>query len=426
MNEALRRSPLVVLASFLAAVLLLSPGAMAPASLVEVAQDSAVGKNSLAMPGSQDLIRDAFGKYIVAYVDSAGQLSLAVANRDPVEPGAWNGAVKLPPTQVAFQRPALVMTSPLTLRILAEGGTGAGHIVDIPVTLIRDLSGNIASVSYGSPRVLGTSAQYLSAIVAHDGSVIAIWNSVVPGVSSTVFARRWSFSNGWTSVSNPLSGVPDTVLLDTTETAAIQANVIERPDTFEVYIIGNRGERSNRTTLVFNSGIYAGTGWTWGTQNLTYETNASKGLADSTDLVWDPVREVVVVTYDVSQTSKYGIIRIDSSGSKVHLDTPHLNMTNNEWGLLQVNPRTGDYYLFMIDTPLSPPWGEEYGAVAYTTYANGTWTRTLTLIDNETNNMAMSALRPTMLGSGTIETLELIYVKGKTAPATIMFVRLSA
>lgn len=424
MDVRLRRTFQFALVSLLAAVLVLSPVSVAPGSLVEVARDSGVGKNSLAMPGSQNLIRDAFGKYIVAYVDSTGNLSLAIANRDPLEPSAWSDPVKLPPAQVAYRRPAVVMTSPLTLRVLAEGGTGTGHIVDIPVTLVRDLSGSIASVSYGSPRVLATSAQYLSAIVAHDGSVIAVWNSAVPGVSSTVFARRWSFAHDWTSVSNPLSGAPDTVILDTTETAAIQANVIERPDTFDVYVIGNRGERSNRTTLVFNSGTYTGVGWTWGTQNLTYETNASKGLADSTDLVWDPIRSVVVVTYDISQTQKYGVIRIDTSGSKVHVDTPHLNMTNNEWGLLQVNPRTGDYYLFMMDTPLSPPWGEEFGAVAYTAYTDGIWSRTLTLIDNETNNMAMSALRPTMLGSGAIETLELIYVKGMTHPATIMFVRL--
>jgi hypothetical protein len=424
MTDGLRRISQFGIASILAVLILLSPTALAPANLVEVAGDSAVGKNSLAMPGSQDMIRDAFGKYIVVYADSAGQLSLAIANRDPMDPGAWQDAGKLAPTLAAYRRPALVLTSPLTLRVLAEGGTGEGHIVDIPVTLMRDLAGNIVSISYGSPRVLATSAQYLSAIVAHDGSVIAAWNSVVPGVSSTVFARRWSFSLGWTSVSNPLSGAPDTVLLDTVETAAIQANVIERPDTFDVYVIGNRGERSNQTTLVFNSGSYTGSGWTWGTQNLTYETNASKGLADSTDLVWDPVRSAVVVTYDISQTQKYGVIRIDASGSKVHLDTPHLNITNNEWGLLQVNPRTGDYCLFLIDTPVSPPWGEEYGAVAYTVWTNGTWSRTPTWIDNETNNMAMSALRPMLLGSGSIETLEVLYVKGKTAPATIMFVRL--
>ena len=121
----------------------------------------------------------------------------------------------------------------------------------------------------------------------------------------------------------------------------------------------------------------------------------------------------------------YGVIRIDASGAKVHVDTPSLLMTNNEWGVLQVDPQTGDYYLFTIDTPLSPPWGSEFGAVAYTRCSNGVWSATLTVVDNETNNMAISPRRPTMLGLGEDGSLEMIYAKGKTAPATIIFVRLS-
>ena len=91
----------------------------------------------------------------------------------------------------------------------------------------------------------------------------------------------------------------------------------------------------------------------------------------------------------------------------------------------QVDPKTGDYYLFTVDTPLAPPWGSEFGAVAYTRYSNGVWSRTLTTIDNETNNMAISPRRPTMLGLGEDGSLEFVYAKGKTAPATIIFVRVS-
>jgi len=80
---------------------------------------------------------------------------------------------------------------------------------------------------------------------------------------------------------------------------------------------------------------------------------------------------------------------------------------------------------FTIDTPLSPPWGSEFGAVAYTRCSNGVWSATLTVVDNETNNMAISPRRPTMLGLGEDGSLEMIYAKGKTAPATIIFVRLS-
>jgi len=88
MNAGLRRNTQFAIASIFAALLLFSSITIAPTNFAEVARDSAVGKNSLAMPGSQDLIRDPFGKYIVGYVDSGGNLSLAIANRDPMDPGA--------------------------------------------------------------------------------------------------------------------------------------------------------------------------------------------------------------------------------------------------------------------------------------------------------------------------------------------------
>ena len=425
MAQSIGRSTFLSLAITIVSILLISPLGSAPTRVFEVATDSAVGNNSLGMPGSQNVIRDPFGKYLAVYVDAQGNLSIAFANNDPASPGAWGIPVKSPPPAVSYRRPATVLTSPLTMRILVEGGPAAGDLVDVPVQINRDLAGNIASLSYGSPAVVATSAQYVSATQAHDGSIIAVWNSPVPGSSSTVFALRWTFASGWRSVSNPLSSAPDVVVVDVSDTEPIHPNVIERPDTFAVYVMGNRGPRSNLTTLVFNSATFNGASWNWETQNLAYETNASRGFSDATDLTWDPVRSVVVATYDISRTSIYGVIRIDASGAKVHVDTPSLIMTNNEWGVLQVDPKTGDYYLFTIDTPLSPPWGAEYGAVTYTRYSNGIWSRTLTVIDNETNNMAISPRRPTMLGLGEDGSLEMIYAKGKTAPATIIFVRVS-
>jgi len=291
------------------------------------------------------------------------------------------------------------------------------------MTLSRDLGGNIVSVSYGSPTVLATSAQYPSAISTHDGGIVVTWNSAVAGVASSVFSLRWTLLSGWTNVADPLSRTPDTVIRDLTNANNIQANVIERPDNFALLLVGNRGERSNETTLVFNSASYNGIGWAWGTQNLAYETEASRGLSDATDLAWDPVRSVVVATYDISRTSRYGIIQIDASGSKVHADTPDLKLTNNEWGVLEVDPQTGDYYLFTMDTPLSPPWGQEYGNVTYTRRSNGFWSATLTLIDGGIDNMGISPLRPTF-GTGADGAREIVYAKGKTAPATLNFVRL--
>src|SRR5207245_5250319 len=121
----------------------------------------------------------------------------------------------------------------------------------------------------------------------------------------------------------------------------------------------------HKPTRVRNTASYNGICWASRTQTLTYETDASRGLSDATDLAWDSVRSVVVVTYDISRTSRYGIIQIDAAGLKVHVDTPDLKLTNNEWGVLEVDPSTGDYYLFTMDTPLSPPWVQEYGNVPY-------------------------------------------------------------
>ena len=424
MRRGLKRFVQLTVPAFLVVLLVASSLTHASATIVTIATDSAVGKNSLAMPGSQDVLKDAFGKYLAVYVDAGGSVSVVYANGDPTQPGAWSSPSKSPTSVAAYRRPAAVFTSPLTMRIIAEGGPAAGDLVDIPVSLSRDLTGNIASISFGSPTILSTSAQYPSAIPTHDGGIIVTWNSVVVGVSSTVLSLRWTVVTGWTSVSNPFSGVPDTVIRDTTNANNIQANVIERPDNFAVLVVGNRGERSNDTTLVFNAASYNGIGWAWGTQNLAYETDASRGLSDATDLAWDPVRSVVVVTYDISRTSRYGIIQIDGTGSKVHVDTPDLKLTNNEWGVLEVDPGTGDYYLFTMDTPLSPPWGQEYGNVTYTRRSNGVWSATLTLIDAGIDNMGISSLHPAF-GTGGDSSREIIYSKGKTAPAIINFVRLN-
>lgn len=413
-------------ANALVALLLVTSSSFAFATIVSVATDSAVGKFGLAMPGGQNLIKDLWGNYIAVYAGSDGSLSIVVANdENPTAPGVWGAPTKSPMPAVAYRRPAAVLTSPLSMRILAEGGAASGNIADIPVTLTRDLWGNIETVTYGTPGVLARSAQYVSAIVAHDGSVIAVWNSAVVGVSSTVFSSRWTVVTGWRSVSNLLSSGPDTVILDTSDSTAIQPNVVERPDNFALIVVGNRGEPSTQTTLVFNSGTFQVLGWSWGAQNLAYEADASRGVADATDLAWDPVRAVVVVTYDLSRESRYAVIRIDAAGSKVRVDTSHLVMTNNEWGSLLVDPANGDYYLFTMDTPLSPPWGEEYGNVTYTRRTNEVWSSRLITIDGGGDSMGISPRRAMMFGAGNDGSLEVLVGKGKAAPATINFIRLN-
>ena len=407
------------------AILLIASLGLAPTRTFVVATDSAVGNESLGMPGSQALIRDVFGKYMAVYVDASGRLSIAYANADPATPGAWETPVKSEAPPVPYARPAALLTSPWTLRILSEGGPMKGALVDTVVRVDRDLFGNIASFSFGPATLVATSAQYVSATLAHDGSILAVWNSVLPGQSSTVWALRWTAAGGWTSVADPRSPMPDAVVVDSSDTEAIHPNIIERPDTLALYVVGNRGPESMMTTLVFNSAAFGGIDWTWRTPNLAWETNASRGFSDATDLAWDPVRFVVVVTYDITHTSRYGVIRLGASGAKEHLDTPSLELTNNEWGVLQVDASSGDYFLFAVNTQLAPPWGQEFGSVVYTRCTDGVWSRALTVLDNGTDDMAISLRRPSMLEIGDGGSLELVYGKGTTAPATLMFVRLS-
>src|SRR2546427_9125969 len=176
----------LIVPTALVVLLLPSSWTHASATLVAMAGDSAVGKNSLAMPGSQDTLKDALGKYVAVYVDVGGNLSVVYANADPTQAGAWSAPAKSPMPVVPYRRPAAVFTSPLSMRVIPEGGPAAGALVDLPMTLSRDLEGNIVSVSYGSPTVLATSAQYPSAISTHDGGIVVTWNSAVTGVASSV------------------------------------------------------------------------------------------------------------------------------------------------------------------------------------------------------------------------------------------------
>ena len=102
MGHGARRSAFLSLTISIVSLLLISPLGSAPTRVFEVATDSAVGNNSLGMPGSQDVIRDPFGKYLAVYVDARGNLSTAFANNDPASPGAWGIPFKSPPPAVAY------------------------------------------------------------------------------------------------------------------------------------------------------------------------------------------------------------------------------------------------------------------------------------------------------------------------------------
>jgi len=122
MGRGLRRFFEFIGPAALAVVFLASSITYVSATIVTVAGDSAVGKNSLAMPGSQDILKDTLGKYVAFYVDVGGNLSVVYANGDPTQAGAWSAPAKSPMPLVAYRRPAAVFTSPISMRIIAEGG----------------------------------------------------------------------------------------------------------------------------------------------------------------------------------------------------------------------------------------------------------------------------------------------------------------
>ncbi len=382
-----------------------------------VASDSDLATNSLAVSGGQKLIVDTFGKHIVAYVDSVGRLAITFANGDPRLAGAWSPPVKAPAPVSAYKRPALVLAGSDSLKLFAEGGPAAQNLVDFPVTLTRDSSGNIIGVSYGTREILDSSgfAFYPSAIQAHDSSIILIWNVRQSGVISKINALRWTSQTGWTSVSNTGSAQPDTVISDASNTYTMFPSVIERPDNNKLYVFGSRGTGSPTTTLVFNSASYNGQTWSWGTQNLSYESNVARGIEDNSAASWDPVRSLVIVAYDISGTNKYGVFTLNASDGKTHLDTPDLLISDNDSGQVGVDKATGDYYLFVLNA--AADGGS--GTVGYTTRRAGFWNTTLTVIDSDTTNQGISLQRSTNAE------LNIIYVKGTTTPTTIKFFSLS-
>src|SRR5947209_17680686 len=98
----------------LVVLLLASSLTHASATILTMASDSAVGKNSLAMPGSQDILKDPLGKYVAVYADAGGNLSVVYANGDPTQPGAWSSPAKSSKPVAAYRRPAAGFTSPLS------------------------------------------------------------------------------------------------------------------------------------------------------------------------------------------------------------------------------------------------------------------------------------------------------------------------
>jgi len=382
----------LVLVTLIIAQISLAHSAVLPHTITIIAGDAENGQSSVATQGGQKLFEDSFGRFIAVYQDASGRVAVTYANSDPGLASSWATPVKAGAAS-QYRTPAAVLVSPTSLRIILEEGAGPGIIKDLPVTIARDTSDSIVGVSFGSTTILDSSgrAEFPAAILAHNGDIIAVWNWLDTVNSDRVKAFRWKAGTGWTSLTGS-GAVPDNAIIDTSNRLEIIPNLIQRPDNHNIYLVGNRDESSSARTLVFNQATFDGSNWSWGTQNLNYETNAARGMFDAPSLVWDPTRNVVVSAYDISETTHYGVFTLNAQDQKVHIDTPTLEMGNNEWGTITVDPATGDYYIFTIDT-VDASLNHDNGKLGYTWRSGGIWKTALTIIDSDTDNVGTSLRR---------------------------------
>src|SRR5437660_7428332 len=154
--------------------------------------------------------------------------------------GSWSVRDKSSSAASAYARPAAVLVSLTSLRLIVEGGSVAGMISDIPVVIQRDSQNNITGFTIGTPKTLDSSglAGYPTAVLLHNGDILAAWawqNSTRTMVKSI----RWDSSTGWTNLAGS-SSTPDIALLDSVSITWFVPNMIERPDNNNVYLMANR------------------------------------------------------------------------------------------------------------------------------------------------------------------------------------------
>src|SRR5947209_19213198 len=118
MGRGLKRFFELIVPAALVVLLLASSWTHASATIVAMAGDSAVGKNSLAMPGSQDILKDALGKYVAVYVDVGGNLSAVYANADATQADDWSAPAKSPMPVVPYRSHPERITYPLSMQLI--------------------------------------------------------------------------------------------------------------------------------------------------------------------------------------------------------------------------------------------------------------------------------------------------------------------
>src|SRR3989454_1369847 len=328
--------------------------------------------------------------------------------------GGLSAPVKSSSPASAYVRPAAALVSLTSLELIVEGGSGAGMVSDIPVVIQRDSQNNITGFTIGTPKALDSSGlgRYPTAILLHNGDILAAW-AWQNSTRTMVKSLRWDSSTGWTNLAGS-SSTPDMALLDSVSITWFVPNMIERPDNNNVFLMANRFTGPPET-IAFNKATWNGSGWSWGSQNITYETNCSDADDDPVGLAWDPVRSLVVAAYGITGTLSYGVFTLTSQDVKTHIDTPSLAVTNRGWAGIAVHITTGDYYIFFMNVNTDGGSGP-LGYVRLS--AGGGWNPTVNYLDSATTDQGLS-LRPT----GTSPTIDLLYATGTSSPFTIKFTR---
>ncbi|TLZ67015.1 MAG: hypothetical protein E6K12_04245 [Methanobacteriota archaeon] len=343
-----------------------------------VASDSYAATFSLSTNGGKKFLADSLGHPIVVYINGQGQVAVTVNHGDPMK-DAWNPPFVSPR---GFSRPAAVLLTDDEMHVVGEFQSS---VRDLVVHLSRDPQGHVTGATFDPAIPVEDRGGYASAVRAHDGSIWAVWNRwdgpVGAFTASRLVAGHWTPGNGWTK---------QVIAIDTGNTERFYPIIIERPDNFKLYVFANRGEGSPDRRFAFVSAPFSNGNWTWGGADLSYETIASRGITDSVDAAWDPIRNRVVVVNDHTGTPSYFAFTLDANDVKTHFDTPDFAIVNNDWGSILVDSASGDYYLLFMET-----YGAAVGRACYTRWHGGLWSDFVVLDENPSD----AAFRPSSVPS---------------------------
>jgi hypothetical protein len=369
----------------------LSASYVTTVAALPVASDSYASTLSLSTNGGRNLLVDGLGNLILVYINALGQVAVTVNHGDPMG-DPWQSPFVSPR---GYSRPAAVLLTDNEMHVVAESQS---TVMDLAVHFSRDPRGNITGATFDPAVPVDDQGGYVSAVRAHDGSIWAVWNrrdgTVGAFTASRLVAGQWTPAGGWTK---------QDVAIDTGNPERYYPVIIERQDNFKLYVFANRGEDSPDRSFAFVSAPFSGGTWTWGTADLAYEVIAARGITDTVDAAWDPIRNLVVVVNDHTGTPSYFAFTLDANDVKTHIDTPHFAIVNNDWGSILVDPTTGDYFLLFMET-----YGAAVGRACYSRWTGGLWSE-FVVLDESTVDTAFQ----TLSGAGSYK--DLVFGRGSVS-----------